>query len=136
MTHSIDVATKRFPVAVEVFVRFILRCCVRVSIAFMCLFALSAHAILEFGDYNGDGKDDLLFVRDQDYVCSLSEASGVSRQETVLSNLPDPADWHLATQGDFNGDGNTDLLFRHPDNRWEFVPMEGCAIIELSLIHI
>ena len=103
---------------------------VRLLSVVLCVTAVGANAIFELGDYNGDGRDDFIFVRDQDYVCRLSQESGVSSQEIVISNMPTPPEWHLAAQGDFNGDGNTDFLFRHTDNLWQFVPMEGCSTLE------
>src|SRR5262249_11927863 len=71
------------------------------------------------GDFNGDGKTDLLFA--------FSDASGVWHNTVALSNgsafyfpsnsnwLPNAGQGTAYHVGDFNGDGKTDLLFAFSD---------------------
>jgi hypothetical protein len=78
------------------------------------------------GDFNGDGRDDILLhadsiigtgeVFDQVNVW-LGQANGgfLDKQATSLTSVP--PSWHIAGVGDFNGDGRDDILWRNDDGR-------------------
>jgi hypothetical protein len=62
------------------------------------------------GDFNGDGKTDLLFLNDTTRGVAIWQMNGT----TVTSNSQIgtiTTGWHFQDTGDFNGDGKTDLLF-------------------------
>lgn len=67
-------------------------------------------APIRTGDFNGDGKADLLFTNTQTNAIAVWETDGnqvtAAGQAGVLG-----AGWHFADVGDFNGDGKSDLLF-------------------------
>ena len=71
----------------------------------------------QIGDYNGDGRQDLLWGYNvSPYPLSdwLGLASGFVVNATVALQ-PWPGYWQLAGGGDFNGDGRDDLLWVNAD---------------------
>jgi serralysin len=65
------------------------------------------------GDFNGDGRDDVLWRSDSGAVSDwLGQANGgfVTNDTNAFSNVP--TNWHIAGTGDFNGDGRDDILWR------------------------
>ena len=77
------------------------------------------------GDFDGDGKDDVLLRHEEGRwhyyrMNGRRPLSGSGR----ASLTPDLA-WQVAGIGDFDGDGKDDVLLRHSDGRWYFYPMNG-----------
>ena len=68
------------------------------------------------GDFNGDGRDDVLWRNDNGQLSNwLGTASGgFTLNDSVALTMVDPA-WRIAGTGDFNGDGRDDILWRHTD---------------------
>lgn len=70
------------------------------------------------GDFNGDGRDDLLLRNDSGWVTNwLGTASGGFTNNGAASSVYFSTDWKIAGIGDFNGDTREDLLLRN-DNGW------------------
>src|SRR5262249_8052452 len=63
------------------------------------------------GDFNGDGKSDLLFYRNSDGLLRQYLLNGfqTSAAQPITSM---GANWSLRAVGDVNGDGKSDLVFR------------------------
>ncbi|HVF36563.1 MAG TPA: FG-GAP-like repeat-containing protein [Sphingomicrobium sp.] len=83
------------------------------------------------GDFNGDGRDDLL-LRHTDGTLTdwLGQPNGsfVSNDGALAYGLSNS--WQVAGTGDFNGDGRDDLLLRHTDGTltdWLGQPNGGFA---------
>jgi hypothetical protein len=64
------------------------------------------------GDFDGDGKTDLLFHNDTTHGVAVWKMNGTQMESGAVVGTVNAADgWHFADTGDFNGDGKTDLLF-------------------------
>jgi hypothetical protein len=73
-------------------------------------------AVAATGDFNGDGRDDVLWRRDSGSITDwLGQANGgfVINDANALQWVP--SDWQIAGSGDFNGDGRDDVLWRRDD---------------------
>lgn len=68
------------------------------------------------GDFNGDGRVDILWQNDDGTVRDwLGQSNGGFVGNTANLNTQVPANWHIVGTGDFNGDGRTDVLWRADD---------------------
>lgn len=72
------------------------------------------------GDYNGDGKKDVLAIRPSDGMVAVWLLDGITpvstleaRGDTELLHNTFALRWRLKAIGDFNGDGRDDLLWMH-----------------------
>jgi Ca2+-binding RTX toxin-like protein len=66
------------------------------------------------GDFNGDGRDDLVWRRDDGaFTTWLAQPGGgfVSNDANSFTVLPNS--WQVAETGDYNGDGRDDILWRN-----------------------
>lgn len=66
------------------------------------------------GDFNGDGKSDILWRNDSGALTDwLGTSTGgfTANDANVLASVP--TDWKVVGTGDFNGDGLVDILWRH-----------------------
>jgi len=79
-------------------------------------FAIHAEAnwqIIGTGDFNGDGRDDILWRSDDGTVTnSLGTANGGFASNSGNFTIYADANWQIIGTGDFNGDGRDDILWR------------------------
>ena len=68
------------------------------------------------GDFNGDGRDDILWRNIDGQMSNwLATASGGFIQNNANAAAVVPTAWQVAGTGDFNGDGRDDILWRNTD---------------------
>ncbi|MCP1831705.1 autotransporter passenger strand-loop-strand repeat protein [Bradyrhizobium sp. USDA 4532] len=67
--------------------------------------------IIGAGDFDGDGKDDIVWRSDsgnvQTWTMNNNQITGANNLTTSM-----PDNWHLVGSGDFDGDGKSDLVWR------------------------
>jgi hypothetical protein len=68
----------------------------------------------DVGDFNGDGKSDLLFLNDSTHGVAIWQMDGAQvTANPQVATINAAAGWHYDALRDFNGDGKTDLLFEN-----------------------
>jgi hypothetical protein len=66
------------------------------------------------GDFNGDGRSDILWRNDNgDTTDWLGATNGGYADNAANAYTNVTSDWHVAAVGDFNGDGRSDILWRN-----------------------
>jgi hypothetical protein len=78
------------------------------------------------GDFNGDGKSDILWRNDNGQV-SIWMMNGAQITAVDLQNVSNS--WHIDGTGDFNGDGKSDILWRNDNGQVSIWMMNGGSII-------
>ena len=79
------------------------------------------------GDFDGDGKDDVL-LRHTDGSWHGYLMDGLTVRSSGGVDLPSDGDWTLAAIGDLDGDGKDEPVLRHSDGRWRLVPLSGLSV--------
>jgi len=71
--------------------------------------------VVASGDFNGDGRDDLLLRNDTGTVSEWLGHGNGSMASNPSANGFVGTDWHVVGTGDFNGDGRADVLWQNAD---------------------
>ena len=88
------------------------------------------------GDFNGDGKADVLLRReDGRWLYQPMDGRRVLAGGGEVSLTRDLR-WRFAGVGDLNGDGKSDVLLRHEDGRWYYYLMDGRRPVERGAVEL
>ena len=88
----------------------------------------SAWQVAGVGDFNGDGKSDLLYRNSstgQTYIDIMNGAQVNSSASGLTSMQQTNLNWSVAAVADFNGDGETDVLWRYNNASNASDPLNG-----------
>jgi len=77
------------------------------------------------GDFNGDGKTDLIWLHNDGVAVEWQMNGGSIANAAVLGTL-DPT-WHVAGTGDFNQDGLSDIVWRNDSGAIAVWTMNGAS---------
>ena len=95
--------------------------------------AESGWTVAGIGDFDGDGKSDLLWRDGSGHVAIWEmDGAGFLRGDTVSVISPD---WSAAGTGDFDGDGRSDILWRNADGRVSIWEMNGLLVRDAATIY-
>jgi FG-GAP-like repeat len=90
------------------------------------------------GDFNGDGRSDVLWRQDGSGQMYIWEMNGQQVQkEGGVAHAPVTSDWHVESVNDFNGDSRSDVLWRQDGSGqlyvWEMKDLQ--VIAEGAVVH-
>ena len=88
------------------------------------------------GDFNGDGKSDILLQNANTGACFVWEMNGLSLLDGSSSGnvgWTPGKDWQVANVGDYNGDGKSDILLQNSATNACFVwEMNGLNLLSAN----
>ena len=74
----------------------------------------TAWHVVGTGDFNGDGRDDILWRNDNGQLSNwLGQANGGFINNGAIAGTFVPLAWSVVAVGDYNGDGRDDILWRN-----------------------
>jgi hypothetical protein len=91
--------------------------------------------LAETGDFNGDGKNDILWRLDSNGALGMWEMDGFTAvyrgaiHDQMGHSLALDNTWHSEGTGDFNGDGKSDILWRNDGGATSVMFMNGDAML-------
>jgi hypothetical protein len=83
--------------------------------------------VIDSGDFDGDGKSDLLFQNTYGWV-AIWEMDGTNVIGGGALDYNPGTSWQVKSGGDFNGDGKSDILLQHTDSWATIWEMDGTTV--------
>ena len=80
------------------------------------------------GDFNADGKSDILWQHD-DGTPVVWFMDGTSFTSGAMAGFNPGSAWHVIGAGDFNGDGKADILWQNNDGTPAIWLMNGTSLL-------
>ena len=91
--------------------------------------------VRDTGDYNGDGRSDILLQEGTTGACYAWLVDGMDVIGGSYIGWEPGAAWVAQRGGDMNGDGNADVLLRNSETGESYVwQLDGTSVIEGSFI--
>jgi hypothetical protein len=84
------------------------------------------------GDFDGDGKSDILLQNDQDGMCYVWQMDGLVLKPGGYDDVgwTPGANWVVEATGDYNGDGKSDILLQNDQDGTCYVwEMNGLSLL-------
>ena len=98
----------------------------------------SSWNVAGIGDFNGDGKDDVLWRNTNgslvDWTMNGSQVTASQQVTTGGSAATPDSSWSVAGIGDFNGDGKADVLWRNTNGSLIDWTMNGSQIASVQAV--
>ena len=96
--------------------------------ASLILAAVCTSGAERFGDFNGDGKSDVL-LRHDDGSWRYHAMGDASLAPDVPVRMTSKLEFYWAGAGDFNGDGRDDVMLRRDDGVWLYYALDGSQVL-------
>lgn len=93
----------------------------------------AGYSPLGTGDFNGDGKGDLMWLRDADRLLLIQVSNGNGFVNVYQGTLA--AGWNVVGAADIDGDGRSDVLLHNPTARqFQYWLMDGGIVMSTRTI--
>jgi hypothetical protein len=96
----------------------------------------AAFRVVASGDFNQDGKPDLVFQNRNTGIIAIWIMDGASVTDTLLTTPAGAGPgWNIVDADDFNGDGKPDIFFQHTDRTLAVWYMNGVSLTVPTLVN-